>query len=206
VQACACRQAGRCACISQRAHSHVHENDLTTSSKHLPQRHVATSLPRRVRPISPLNTHADRSRTALGVENLPWWARRGVGGGGGAGRRPVEKMTSAWGAGRPVSHANDDVTRAGRAVSHANDDGTRSARGMIAGRPVSHANDDVTRSVWGIVVALRRHGSVKTPLVYKGTLKLTHALHICIDLHVNQVHANPTLQRRMFVVAQHDPR
>jgi hypothetical protein len=37
---------------------------------------VAKSLPRRVRPISPLNTHADQSRTALGVENLSWWARR----------------------------------------------------------------------------------------------------------------------------------
>jgi hypothetical protein len=33
-------------------------------------RHVANPFSRRDRPISPLNTHADRSRTALGVENL----------------------------------------------------------------------------------------------------------------------------------------
>jgi hypothetical protein len=41
-------------------------------------RHVANPFSPRDRPISPLNTHADRSRTALGVENLSWWASAAV--------------------------------------------------------------------------------------------------------------------------------
>jgi hypothetical protein len=142
------QSAGRVGCVScagrrwrrRRAAPLTRARKLVLDvSRHPPQLHVRKAFSRRDRPISPLNTHADQARTALGPENLsgapPPRRRRGAG-------QPVEWRNSR------VSQSPRNRRQSARRIIAATH-GTRSARGMIVGRPVSHANDHDTRSARG---------------------------------------------------------